>query len=300
MNRPRTRMLAVAAMLAIAGSLAGCTQERAMALKAAAERFAVQAASAIDATIDLHLRAAYGPQLSDDVMLAKAREDVFTVQSKDPSQLDKAVDVAFRWVNEREEFRRNSFGQADQLKQAYNEFALAFRRLPEGSLFAARDVACAAGLGARLVRYMADSARTLQTAPVPYAKELAVSTTQVTSVAATAVRDRNSLTLDAPLRSHLVVLREQGRANAEVVAKLTDAAESGIAVLDMIEKYNDVSAADLASAVRQVLVIRESTFGLSSAAQLERLDKVVARINAKPALAQAANLPINTRPADCP
>jgi hypothetical protein len=299
MDNRAIRFRTACMLVVLATLLAGCTQERALAVKAAAEHFAAQAAAAIDAITELHVRGAYGPLQTDEVMLAQAREEVYEVQAADPRQVKVAVAQAFTWVNDREQFRRNAFGQADALKQAYGEFALAFRRLPEGSFFAAGDVACAAALGARLVGTMATAAQELALHPVPLVVETAASQVQVTATAQKAVSANNRLLLDAPLRAHLAVLREQDRANAEVVARLTDAAESGVAVLEMIAKYDQVSAADLAAAVRQVLVLRESTLGLSSQAQLERLDKVVAQIEAQPALAQAAALPLNQKPAAC-
>jgi alkylated DNA nucleotide flippase Atl1 len=299
MDTRANRFRNACALFVLAALLAGCTQERALAVKAAAERFAAQAAAAIDAITELHVRGAYGPLQTDEVMLAQARDGVYEVQAADPRQVKAAVAQAFTWVSDREQFRRNAFGEADALKQAYGEFALAFRRLPEGSFVAAGDVACAAGLGARLVGTMATAAQQLAHHPVPLVVETAASQVQVTATAQKAVSANNRLLLDAPLRAHLAVLREQDRANAEVVARLTDAAESGLAVLQMIDKYDQVSAADLAAAVRQVLVIRESSFGLSSQAQLERLDKVVAQIEAEPALAQAAALPLNQKPATC-
>jgi hypothetical protein len=46
------------ALVGLAVLLGGCTQERALAVKAAAERFASQAAAAIDALTELHVRGA--------------------------------------------------------------------------------------------------------------------------------------------------------------------------------------------------------------------------------------------------
>lgn len=280
--------------------LSGCTQERALALKAGAEAFSAKAATAIDAVVELSIRANLGKTESEEVLIRQAREGLLQAQRTTPARIDSGtIGEAFVWISERDQLRRSSYGEYDKLKTAYQEFGAAYTRLPEGSLFAAKDVACSAALGARLIRYMADAGTKLAGSPVPLIYETAQSDTAIATAAAESVKSGNEQSFDAVVRSRVALLKEQQRANVEAIGKLADASEAGLAVLEMIEKYDAVSLTDLMQGLRQVLVVREGLSGLSSKAQLERLDGVVAKLNSKPALAAAMRLPLNQKQTDC-
>jgi hypothetical protein len=288
------------AALVLCCVLVGCTQERALALKAGAQAFSDKAVAAIDALVELQLRGMLGKTETEEVLIRKAREDLLETQRKAPDQLSAVIDdEAFAWINERSQLRLDGFSKYGELKDAYEAFAAAYRRLPEGSVLAVGAVACSAVLGARLVNRMALAGQGLLKSPVLLRYETLVDTRNLKSAAKEAVQSRNEQPFDAAVRSRVALLKEQGSANAAVVQKLADAAEAGMAVLDMIEKYNDVSIADLLQALRRVLVVRESTAGLSSQAQRARLDDVIAKLNSKPALAGALTLPLNQAPPDC-
>ena len=292
----------ILALMVAAFLLSGCTEERAVALKTAAEQFGANATAAIDAVVDLSLRSNLGKPDAEESLIKRAKQDLLATQLNKPDRLDSVIANSFKWINERQKLRREAYTDYDKLKTAYAEFSAAFKRLPEGSFVGARDVACSAALGARLVGYMADAGKRLANAPVPLIYEIAQSEIVLVNSTANAVKSKNASSdqaLDESVRAHVALLRDQERSNNEAVAKLADAAESGAQVLDLIEKYNDVSIADLLKGLRHVLQVRESSLGLSSKAQLDRLDNVVARLNSKPALAKALQTPLGETPAEC-
>ena len=295
-NTYQSRIFGTAVALLV---LSGCTQERALALKAGAEAFSAKATAAIDAVVELSIRANLGKIESEELLIRRAREGLISTQRTTPTEMNSAIGEAFVWINERDQLRRSSYRDYDKLKMAYQEFVTAYTRLPEGSLFAAKDVACSAALGARLVGYMATAGKALADSPVPLIFETGESTVALKKAVAESVTSRNDQPFDAVVRSHVALLKEQQHANAEAVGKLADAAEAGLVVLEMIDRYDNVSLTDLMHGLRQVLVVRESLSGLSSKAQLERLDGVVTKLDSKPALAVALRLPLNQQPADC-
>lgn len=293
---PLQRTLVAAAVVLLVG---GCTEERAIALKTAAEVFAQKAGAAIDEVVELHLRAAIGRPEAEEARIKGSKKDLIETQKKKPAALGAVIADTFRWVNERERLRRESFADYDKLKTAYQEFAAAYRRLPEGSFVAAKDVACSAALGARLTKYMADAGKALAANPPPLAWELPISEKAVEAGAIGAAKTQNDGPLDDAVRAHVALLRDRDSANARAVAMLADAAEAGAETVELIERYDDVSAADILKAMRRVLVLRESTFGLSSKSQLERLDSIVSKLGSKPALAKALHAPLNQTLDEC-
>ena len=294
--RSLERLIFVAALSGIVG---GCTEERALALKTAAETFAQKASTAIDAVVELHLRAALGKPEAEESKIKDTKKALILTQSQKPSELGAVINNQFRWVNEREKLRRDAFADYDKLKISYEEFAAAYRRLPEGSALATKDVACSAALGARLTKYMADAGKALAQSAPPLTVEGPVSQSALAAAAAHAVKTKDEGPLDEAVRAHVSLLRDRDRANAQAVAALADAAEAGVATVELIEKYSDVSAADVLKALRSALAARESALGLSSKAQIERLDNVISKLNSKPALAKALQAPLNQPPESC-
>jgi hypothetical protein len=119
-------------------ALQGCTEEKALALKAAAQAFSDRTAEAIDAEVELYVTKAVGRRTElemtqDAVGLIKeaglARRTVSNDEFQDAEQMIFARQTVVR-------------GTAPllNLKQAYAEFAAAFTRLPEGSALAAQRV----------------------------------------------------------------------------------------------------------------------------------------------------------------
>ncbi|MEK7737777.1 MAG: hypothetical protein AAB319_08485, partial [Pseudomonadota bacterium] len=285
--RFRQLLYQLPALIAVAFLFSGCTEERAVALKTAAELFDAGASAAIDAVVELSLRSNLGKPEAEETLIKRTKQDLLATQRNKPDQIDAVISNSFKWINERQKLRRDAYTDYDKLKTAYAEFAAAYKRLPEGSFVGAQDVGCSAALGARLVNYMADAGKRLASTPVPLIYEIAQSEIALGKNTVSAVKSGNEQALDEAIRAHVALLKDQERSNNEAVAKLADAAESGAQVLDLIEKYNDLSIADLLKGLRHVLQVRESSLGLSSKAQLERLDKVVAKLNSKPALAKA-------------
>ena len=297
--RFRQLLYQLPALIAVAFLFSGCTEERAVALKTAAELFDAGASAAIDAVVELSLRSNLGKPEAEETLIKRTKQDLLATQRNKPDQIDAVISNSFKWINERQKLRRDAYTDYDKLKTAYAEFAAAYKRLPEGSFVGAQDVGCSAALGARLVNYMADAGKRLASTPVPLIYEIAQSEIALGKNTVSAVKSGNEQALDEAIRAHVALLKDQERSNNEAVAKLADAAESGAQVLDLIEKYNDLSIADLLKGLRHVLQVRESSLGLSSKAQLERLDKVVAKLNSKPALAKALRTPLGETPADC-
>ena len=297
--RFRQLLYQLPALIAVAFLFSGCTEERAVALKTAAELLDAGASAAIDAVVELSLRSNLGKPEAEETLIKRTKQDLLATQRNKPDQIDAVISNSFKWINERQKLRRDAYTDYDKLKTAYAEFAAAYKRLPEGSFVGAQDVGCSAALGARLVNYMADAGKRLASTPVPLIYEIAQSEIALGKNTVSAVKSGNEQALDEAIRAHVALLKDQERSNNEAVAKLADAAESGAQVLDLIEKYNDLSIADLLKGLRHVLQVRESSLGLSSKAQLERLDKVVAKLNSKPALAKALRTPLGETPADC-
>lgn len=296
LSKPLTRVLL---SILISFFVAGCTEERAIALKTAVEAFSDKAQAAIDALIDQNVRSTLGKVEPEEVMIKRTVQELIRTQQKAPSQLNQVIPNSFVWVNARQKAMQNIGANYDDLRRAYIEFAQAYKRLPEGSFVAAKDVACSASLGARLTNYMAQAGKTLASNPAPLIWENSQDMSALVGVTIDAVKSGNEKSLDDAVRAHVAFLKEQNQVTADVVTKLADAATAGAEVLDLIDKYNDISVADLLNGLRRILAVRENYFGLSSKEQQARLDDVINKLNSRASLANAIAMPINEKPVEC-
>jgi len=142
-----SKIIAVAVLVLL---IAGCTEEKARSLMAAAQLFANKAQAALDAYRDLHLEASTKPQQAEAALL---EDTVLRLQGlmekKQPLNVE-AVMSQFYWVDERERRLASIEKELSLHRRLFQDFAHSFRRLPEGSLFAVQAVACAKRIAARL------------------------------------------------------------------------------------------------------------------------------------------------------
>lgn len=287
-------------VLTAALALVGCTEERAVVVKTAADAFAAKSQGAIDAVTDLYLRHDLGQAPDDNSQIKAATKDFLDQAGKDATQLKlpNVIAVEFNWIGARERLLAANYPQAADLKKLYGDFAAAYAKLPEGSAFAARDVVCSAHLAALLTKRMADAAKKVNKTPVTFGKEITDSDTVIRKAAEAAAKSNKADDLEVAVRARAALVKEQAGANALVVQKLTDAAESGAALMTLLEGYDNVSLADLLRGVRSVLAVGVR-LGEASDATEKRADDVLAKLNSKPDLANVLKLPLNSKLDSC-
>ncbi len=274
-------------VLFIALTLGGCTKEKALALKAAAEVFRDRAVAAIENYETLMVNGALGPQQSDSELLQQVHADL-KATAGGGKVTNKQVRDALNGTDVRErqlDFVRTSLAE---LRLAYVAYAASLARLPEGSLLAGDAVTCAAGLGARLTQRMAIFAQANQRAPVREQYRFGKAVENLNGALA-AKNDDDVLKAVGEL---IEARKAEKRDNATATAMFADAVEAGTRTASLARSYGELSVEDLLSGLNQILEIRTSTFGIDSTKAMDRLSAYRARLEQDPVIKPILAIPL--------
>jgi hypothetical protein len=267
--------------------LGGCTKEKALALKAAAEAFRDRAVAAIDNYETLMVNGAFGPQQSDTEQLQQVQAEL-KATAGGGKVTSKQVSDALNGTDVRERQLDSVRTSLTEVRLAYVAYAASLARLPEGSLLAGDAVTCAAGLGARLTQRMAVFAEATQRAPVRYQYRFGKAVGDVNR-ALTAKNDDDVLKAVGEL---IETRKAEKRDNATATAMFADAVEVGTRTASLARSYGELSVEDLLSGLNQILEIRTSTFGVDSTKAMDRLSAYRARLEQDPAIKPILAIPL--------
>jgi len=269
--------------------LGGCTKEKALALKAAAEAFRDRAVTAIENYETLMVNGALGPQQPE----AQEFQDLLAgLKGLGVGGVVKQADVqsalAATDVRERElEFVRT---QLADLRAAYVAFAASLARLPEGSLLAGDAVACTTGLGVRLTQRMAVLAEASQAAPVRYQYRFGKAVGELNR----SLKANNDDAVQRAVVELIETRKAERRDNAAATSMFADAVEAGTRAVALSRSYGELSVEDLLSGLNHILEIRASTFGTDSTKAMERLTTYRKQLEDDPALKPILSVPLTS------
>lgn len=284
---PKTSRCALLLAAAIGcAALQGCTEDKALALKAATEAFRDKAVEAIDAELDLYVTKQVGRRSDLDVaqdavrlMTAAALER----KALTKGELQSAEDMLFA----RQQVAAGTSSLAE-LRDAYVEFSAAFARLPDGSAFAAKAVSCSAALGARLVHKLAIVHDDLVANPVDYSRDRSEGAAMIQAAA----RAGDRAAIEKASLAYLQGRKLARSDNAAVRAKLAQAIEAGQQVLALVDNYGTLSVADLIAGATRILEVRARHLNLGEDESLKRVKAIRSQLESDPKYSPVLKLPV--------
>lgn len=240
--------LASVLMAAFLLSQAGCTKEKAVAIKTAADSFRVEAESALDQTGELLTSSIAIPPKPRE---AEIEEITSELRSNDYTENQLIIFLEERLrpqdpsINAGKEIER----ELDEIKSEYQLFSSMFRSLPRGYLFTKATVARAERHAIRLTYRMVKMAKSIDDHPIQNLAaraELAEKIIAARSIEDVTQRDSKLATAAQDL---LDLRSSDTAANERVKKQLLKAATSGETVLELIRNYERWSVADISNAV---------------------------------------------------
>jgi hypothetical protein len=243
----RSRVMVLAAMFVVV-LLAGCTEEKAKALYAAARTFDAKAQTALDADVTL-TRTIFAPTSASPT---DPGEVVYRyVKGLDANQIPDATTLLERWSQVNQLSAQGSAGATADVRAVYEQFANSLRRLEQGNLLAGNAVACVTPIAAQLANGMLSRAENVQEGTAAFADlNRVMATLKAVSMEAgdnpTEAQKKTIATLSAQAGS-LVKLRDSLIADAK--AKSLDAAKAGAEVVRLAQDYGTLTLADILDVV---------------------------------------------------
>lgn len=281
----KSLLISLAATLLLLG---GCTKDKALALKAAAETFRDRSVSAIDNYQNLMVTGALGEaqpeaqQFQEVLAQLRAKGAQGRLTSADALAALGSIDARERQLD----FVR---GKLSELRTAYVAFAASLARLPEGSFLAGDAVACAAGLGVRLTRRMMDFAQASQDKPVRYQQRLSRAVGDLNR----AIAAKNESDIQRAVGELIETRKAERSDNAAATAMFVGAIDAGMRTVALAQSYGQLSVEDLLSGLNQILEIRTATLGMDSSKAMERLATFRTKLEQDPALKPILAIPLN-------
>ena len=264
--------------------VSACSEEKALALKTAAEAFRDKSVEAIDSFYELHIVAETGRQ-SEAMNTQESIRQIKAVASDRKTVNEDDINGALAWMSARSEAEAR-LQKLQQLKQAYNEFSAAFSRLPQGSAFAGDAIACSTALGSRLVYRLIELHDILLQAPIDYFNERAAAEVAIDDAA----RSGNPVEVEKATLAYIELRKTIQRDNQETLGKLAQAAEAGHQVLELTRNYNSLEVKDFLVGITNILALRASYLGASDSS-LERVQIIRKQLESDPKLVPILNLP---------
>ncbi len=265
--------------------LAGCTPEKATALRDAANQFRSNAVSAVQSIRELMDSEIAPPSRSD---AAKTEEFVNSILSmpKDTALNSEVVELASDpyavQLSAQELGARQEALQ--KVQKQYETFAAMFDDLDRGSFLAKDKVAKTKQYAVALTAQMANLAASFNQQPPRFIQKRAALVSQMEAVrkeaGLSAEQQRQQLTELKGSWDQL--LADETRMQRSVVERCSLAAASGQIVLQMIDSYSKLSVDELGRMGDSILTAGEQVTGRSMASIKTQNERVLGYLNTNP------------------
>ena len=243
---------------------AGCTQEKARALRIAAVQFQVESIAAIDAidkAINRELEAPPRTQAEVDnkfisrlTALAKAAAAAVDGEMNlDEDKLDRANDPFRIRIDPNVQEKRDAFKR--QMYEQYTAFGNAFEDIEQGWLFAGKAVKRAAEPAQKLTAQLVSFAKVFDGNPprlIQYRNELILAMEDAAANTTLPEADRRTRLLQLRERWH-ALLAEETALQESVMAQCLKAAMLGREVSALIDRFDKVSLEDITNLIATAL-----------------------------------------------
>lgn len=265
--------------------LAGCTPEKAAALRNAALIFRSDAGTAVHAVRELLDSEIASPRRSDS---AKTEEFVKSIMSmsKDDALSSEVVELAsdpyaIQLSAQELQARQETI---NKIRKQYEAFASMFDNLERGSFLARDKVAITKQYAVVLTAQMANLATSFSQKPTRFIQKRAA---LIANMDAT----RKDVGLSAEQRRQRLaemkgswdqLLSDEAALRQDVVEKCSRAAAAGQAVLQMIDAYHNLSIEELNRIGESIVTAGEQISGRSLTSMRTQNEKVLGYLNSNP------------------
>lgn len=249
-----TRMKAVllVVILSLLMPTAGCTKEKADAIKNAAEQFRVESKAALTQLSNLAKQHAELPAMTNEEEVNRLADTFATVPPEKVTE----------FVNSRIEVKRDFdalSAAADEdlrkMQDVYDLFANMYRSLSKGHFFAGSAVKQSKIYAIKLTMQMVHFAGDIRDHPYQFnARHVLLVEKYKNAQKMTDPQQKKAAVILAS--QELVQLRDlETKANQDAIAQCLKAAESGKVIIDLIDRYNTLTVADVLDLTRNALAI---------------------------------------------
>lgn len=260
-------------------ALAGCSKEKATALKAAAEAARMQAITALTSARDLMGRSIALPSETQEQLIKKAALDF-----AGPGELKiEALNEVMTGAEVGVPAQNILYGEFNRLERKYLSFAAMFRSLPEGSYLSAEAVKKAEAHAIQLAAEFMKFAQNVGKLPGAFNGERTALVEAVNRAKRLTPQARAEL-LPSYASAALQLRQKERAAKATAVAECLRAAEAFRTTAELIRGYSRLTAGDMLTSVHELLSLANDISGKQAdvAGLLEYYNGVEASIRADP------------------
>lgn len=264
------RYAAISFLIAAALLSAGCSEDKARAVQAAAENFAQEATAALGKIQDLMIADTSSPTEGTENEIARIIEDLSSstpIKAAELSELLKAATLR----------NPSSSSVADtfsELELVYASFSEMFRSLPQGSYFAKDAVKKAETHAIKLTIQMINMADHIQGAPFTIRGRRIILQERINKAKQITDNDAKNAALRLLAEEVLRLRADENDANNNAIQHCLRAAEAGKAVTKLIRDYDSMK-------IRDILNITKETLGFVAeiSNKNQRVEDLVKRYN---------------------
>jgi len=249
-----TRMKAVllVVILSLLTPTAGCTKEKADAIKNAAEQFRVESKAALTQISNLAKQHAELPAMTNEEEVNALAATFATVPP------EKVIDFVNSKIEVSGRFDALSASADEDLRKmqdVYDLFANMYRSLSKGHFFAGSAVKQSKIYAIKLTMQMVQFAGEIRDNPYQlHARHLLLVEKYKNAQKMTDPKQKDAAVILAS--QELIQLRDlEKKANQDAIAQCLKAAEAGKVIIDLIDRYNTLSVADVLDLTRNALAI---------------------------------------------
>jgi len=249
-----TRMRAVLSVviLSLLAPAAGCTKEKADAVKNAAEQFRLESKAALAQISNLAQQSLPITSMTNEEEVQRLAATVATVA---PADLTEFVNSKIDAKRKFEAMNAKADEDLRKMEEMYDLFASMYRSLPKGHFFAGSAVKRSKIYAIKLTMQMVQYAGQIRDNPYQFhARHVRLIEKYAAAQKLTDPQQRNAAFLLAS--QELVQLRdEEMKANKDAIAQCLKAAEAGKVIIDLVDRFDSLSVADVLDLTKNALVI---------------------------------------------
>lgn len=290
-----TKLWSFLLMFTILFSQAGCTKEKAEALKTTAKAFQAQADVAVDNLEKLFIAdVAFTPEAKEEIV-ARTMTDL-QVNPFGRRQLETIVDGV-----KLKELDTSAYSQKlASIRTTYSEFAAMYENLPRGSYFAGDAVERSEKMAIKLTAQMLSLGKFIKAHPFKLNARLQ----EVRRKRNEAMKETNAAVRELKLRAvaeDIINLKnETDAANNLAIAECTKGAAIGLEVAKLTRQYKKLSVQDVLQIMKEVLPAISQLTGKNTDDLMGRLGNIQLAIDNDPVwqdIATRVEAEINAVPA---
>ena len=248
----RMKPVLLVLIMSLLAPLAGCTKEKADAVKNAAEQFRVESKAALAQLSNLARQDAALPTMTTE---EEVKRLAATVQTVAPSQLTEFVNSKIEVKRKFDAMSASVDEDLRDMEDVYDLFASMYRSLPKGHFFAGSAVKRSKIYAIKLTMQMVHYASQIRDNPYQFrARHVLLIEKYAAAQKLTDPQQKNAALILAS--QELVQLRdEETKANQDAIAQCLKAAEAGKVIIDLVDRFGSLSVADVLDLTRNALAI---------------------------------------------